>query len=108
MRRVVFGIGIVLVFIGCVQRRDYTGVRDGHFGVDVKRSFGPGREMKDYYVIEGGEGIVKNDTKDEVFSKLGEPDSIAITLEGYEAWTYEVRKLELLFKDGYLKEWRER
>ena len=102
-------IGIVFtVFIsGCVQMRDYTGVKNGAPGLNIKNQFGPGESTKDYYVVSGGEGIVVGDTKDEVIAKLGLPDEVTTTVEGYEAWIYKSRNLKLFFSGDRFREWQE-
>ena len=41
-----------IVFISCVQSRDYLGVKEGAFGIDVKKGCDEGEEAKNYYIIE--------------------------------------------------------
>ena len=90
----------ILIFSGCVQGRDYTGERDGAFGLQRTKNFGRGQEAKkDYYVIDGGDGIIVGDTKTEIQKKLGSPDKIDTTLEGFETWFYANRGVTFIF-DG--------
>lgn len=96
-----------LAIYGCVQMRDYTGVRDGAAGLDINNRFGPGLEKKDYYVVEAGEGIVIGDSKNEVLAHLGIPDKVETTVEGYEYWIYQDRNLKLFFSGDRFIEWRE-
>jgi hypothetical protein len=105
---VIIVLSILAVSAGCVQMRDYTGERDGHFGLDVSRGFGKGIEpRKDYYVISGGEGIVVGDTKSEITKKIGLPDSVTSTFEGYECWRYHQRSVEFIFSGEELREWKQ-
>jgi len=96
-----------LLGVGCVQMRDYTGVRGGAAGLDVSNRFGEGMEKKDYYVVEAGEGIVIGDTKNEVIAQLGLPDEVKTNLEGYEYWIYQNRGLKLYFSGDRFREWEE-
>ena len=104
---VFFGLVLITAFSGCVQMRDYTGVRDGAAGLDIKNQFGPGQSTKDYYVVSAGDGIVVGDTKDEVIAQLGLPDEVSTTLEGYEVWIYKTRSLKLFFSGDRFREWQE-
>ncbi len=106
MRMLIIALA-VLAAAGCIQMRDYTGVKDGAFGLDVKKGFGKGKEKKDYYVIKDGEGIVVGDTKNEVITLMGIPDQVTTNLEGYECWVYEKNGVVFLFSEGKLKSWRE-
>ena len=105
MKKILFFAGLVVIFSSCVQMRDYTGTRDGAFGLEKTKRFGKGDASKDYYVVSGGEGLVKNDTKDEVFIKMGTPDKIETSVEGYELWFYEARKVKLVFESDSLLKW---
>jgi hypothetical protein len=99
-------LGLAVVF-GCVQMRDYTGSRDGRFGLDVSKGFGKGAvPKKDYYVVSGGEGIVIGDNKNEVTQKIGLPDTVSSTFEGYESWTYNEREVIFIFSGERLLEWK--
>lgn len=99
-------ITMLFLFSACVQMRDYTGIRNGSFGIDIQKGFGEGKEKKDYYITEDGVSFVVHDKKSEIVSKLGFPDEREVTLEGYECWIYKNRKLKLFFQDDYLKEWK--
>jgi len=92
---------------GCVQMRDYTGVKEGAFGLDIQKGFGDGNHKKDYYLVKDGQGVVAGDKKNEVVNLMGLPDRIESTLEGYEGWFYENRNIILLFKDNKLDSWRQ-
>ncbi|MDD5070019.1 MAG: hypothetical protein PHV17_04760 [Candidatus Omnitrophica bacterium] len=105
MKKILFFAGLAMIFSSCVQLRDYTGARDGAFGLERTKRIGKGVASKDYYVVSGGEGIVKNDTKDEVFTKMGTPDKIETSVEGYELWFYEERKVKLTFENDALLKW---
>lgn len=98
-------IAVSLIFSSCARMRDYTGVRNGSFGLDIQKGFGQGGEKKDYYVTEDGVSFVVRDKKSEIIAKLGFPDSKETTVEGYECWEYKNRKLKLFFQDDYLKDW---
>ncbi len=95
----------LIVFSGCVKLRDYTGIREGAFGLDIKKGFGEGGEKKDYCVFEDGADLVIGDKKSEVTLKIGLPDKVESTLEGYESWLYESRKIKLYFKGERLEGW---
>ena len=96
-------LSLFLLFLtSCIQMRDYTGIKEGAFGLDIQKGFGSGTEKKDYYVVKDGEGIIVGDKKREVVNKIGLPDKIESTIEGYENWTYEERKMKFLFKEGRL------
>ncbi|UCC95973.1 MAG: hypothetical protein JSW40_04285 [Candidatus Omnitrophota bacterium] len=105
MVKYILFILVILSLSACVEMRDYVGAREGFFGLDVKTRFGEGAERKDYYVTEDGVGIVQHDSKNEIISKMGSPDSIETTLEGYECWIYEEDRLQLIFKGDYLHDW---
>ena len=110
MRRIqgiFIGIGLILLISGCIQMRDYTGVKDGAAGLDVQNRFGEGMEKKDYYVVDDGDGIVVGDNKNEVLAHLGLPDEVKTTVEGYEYWIYQERQLKLFFSGDRFIEWEE-
>ena len=99
-------IFVVLIFVaGCVRMRDYTGVRQGAFVLDVKKSFDKGTEKKNYVVLEEGVYLIVRDKKKEVISKIGLPDKVDVTLEGQERWEYEERKVNLFFRGDFLNSW---
>jgi hypothetical protein len=104
-----FLILFFLIFIwGCadmVEMRDYTGVREGAFGLDVKRGFDQGVDKKDYYVIKQGVALIIGDTEKEVIVKIGLPDEISTTLDGHKKWLYKNRKINLFFKNKRLNSW---
>lgn len=110
MRR---GINIIVFIIlfgvfGCVQMRDYAKVTNNSVGVGVRHDFGKGKDVrKDYYVISGGDGIIIGDTKNEITKKIGLPDKVTSTFEGYERWTYIQRGVVFTFNGERLIEWRE-
>ena len=102
-----FLICLSLIFLaGCVQMRDYTGTREGAFGLDIKQGFDSGVQVKDYYIIKDGLAIIVGDTKNEIISKIGLPTKVDLTLDKYENWTYEKLNLSLLFKDDKLNSFR--
>jgi len=105
--RIIFGFVCVMLFCGCVEMRDYVGVKEGHLGLDIERGFGEGKSVKDYYALGNGEGLVIRDRKEAVISKIGNPDHRECTLEGLEAWTYKERNLRLLFDGDFLNGWEE-
>jgi len=101
---------VLFIFIfssSCIQMRDYVGTREGAVGLDLKKGIGPGEIKKDYYVVSEGTGIVVGDTRDEVITKMGIPDEVESTLEGYESWIYNERKVRLLFDDDRLDDWQQ-
>jgi len=96
----------LLIFIsGCVQARDYVGVREGAFGLNVKKGFGDGANRKDYYLFEEGTYLIAGDSKNEVISRIGLPSKVERTLDSREGWVYEDKKMVLYFKEGHLNEW---
>lgn len=95
----------LFVLSGCVELRDYTGTREGAFGLDIKKGFGPGADKKDYYVVKKDVNLIIGDTKNEIIFKIGLPDAIDVTLERYERWTYKDEKIKLFFSGNRLKEW---
>lgn len=97
---------LILAFtLGCVQMRDYTGTRDGSFGLDVNKGFDQGVDKKDYYLISEDVAIIARDTKDEVVFKIGLPTRVETDLDGYECWVYEDKKIDLFFGDNRLSSW---
>jgi len=97
--------GMLLFVLGCAEMRDYTGIRNGSFGLDIQRGFDEGGVKKDYCLLKEGVDLVARDTKDEVVSKLGFPDKIGNTLDGCEKWVYEGDKISLFFKEHRLTSW---
>lgn len=88
----------------CAQMRDYVYSDNGVVGVGISQQFGEGREMKDYCIIdEEGLSLILNDTKSEVFKKIGSPDKIERVIDGCECWIYKDKKLKLFFSGDYLK-----
>ncbi|MFH1504053.1 MAG: hypothetical protein ABIH08_01505 [Candidatus Omnitrophota bacterium] len=96
---------LLILACGCVQMRDYTGIRDGAFGFDIKKGLGKGADKKDYLVFKGGVNIIIGDSKDEITAKIGLPNKVNRTLEQEEIWTYEDRKVNLFFKGDKLDNW---
>ncbi|MCK4519854.1 MAG: hypothetical protein KAT96_01650 [Candidatus Omnitrophica bacterium] len=97
---------VLLVFtFGCVQMRDYTGVRNGAFMLDVQTGFDAGTDMKDYYLIGNDIALIVGDSKNEIIFKIGLPDRIEAALDGDEIWLYERRGIDLFFRDGRLRGW---
>jgi len=90
---------------GCVQMRDYTGVRDESFVLDVNKGFDQGIEKKDDYMISDDVALISGDTKDDVIFKIGLPTKTKIELDGYENWMYEDEKIDLFFKSDCLRDW---
>jgi len=100
-----FLVLILVSIYGCVQMRDYTGVRDGSFGLDVNKGFDQGVDKKDYYMISENLALINGDTKDDVIFKIGLPTETRIELDGYENWRYQDRKIDLFFKADRLRGW---
>jgi len=100
-----FLILILVSIYGCVQMRDYTGVRDGSFGLDINKGFDQGVDKKDYYIISEDVALIIGDTKNDVIFKIGLPTKTAIELDGYEKWIYEDKKIDLFFKADRLRSW---
>ncbi len=96
---------VLITMTGCVKMRDYVGVRDGAFGVDLQTGLGTGADKKDYYMINEDTAIILGDTKNEIIQKMGLPSEVGTTLEGYETWSYAEEKIELIFKGDRLGGW---
>ncbi|MFH1519917.1 MAG: hypothetical protein ABIE75_05050 [Candidatus Omnitrophota bacterium] len=91
--------------VSCVQMRDYTGIKDGAFGLDVKSGFDTGARGKDYHLIGEDAAIIIGDTEREVIFKIGLPARIEMGLDGDECWLYDGRRIELFLRDGRLRDW---
>jgi len=98
-------VSLFILACGCVQMRDYTGVRDGKFGLDIQKGFGEGTLKKDYYLFKDGTSIILGDTKNEVSAKIGLPDKVDYNLEKEEIWVYEEKGMNLFFKGEKLGGW---
>ncbi|MFH1771242.1 MAG: hypothetical protein ABH872_00295 [Candidatus Omnitrophota bacterium] len=104
--------GIIFIWLaaltacGCVGMRDYVGASRGYLGLDVKKGFGQGNDVKDYVVTDDGTAVIYHDTKEAVFRKLGPPDEKEMTLDGDERWIYDEKNIELFFSGNYLKRWK--
>ncbi len=85
-------IFLVIFMVSCVQMRDYTGIKDGSFGLDVKSGFDTGARDKDYYLVGEDTAIIIGDTKREVIFKIGLPTMIEAGLDGDECWLYDGKK----------------
>lgn len=103
--RLFFLLSISLVFISCVQLRDYTFKKHGAFGLAVKQKFGEGNANKDYYLEDSGLWFTVGDSQEQITNNFGSPDKIETTLEGYRAWIYKKYNLKIIFSDGFVKEW---
>ena len=90
---------------GCVQMRDYTGVRDGTFGLDVNKGFDQGVDKKSYCIIDEDIALIVGDTKNDIVFKIGLPTKVETGLDGYENWMYEEKKIDLFFSGKRLKGW---
>ncbi|MFA7676776.1 MAG: hypothetical protein WCY34_01245 [Candidatus Omnitrophota bacterium] len=106
LKNSVFLMVIIFALSGCVQMRDCTGTREGAFGLDIKTGFDEGADKKDYHIVDEDTILIIGDTKNEIISKVGLPDRVHTTLEGYEIWIYEDERVELLFKENNVKSWR--
>jgi hypothetical protein len=108
-RIIIVGIVLfVLVFLlGCADLRRYVAADRGFVSLRAKQEFGLGQEQNNYYVIEGNGTLSRGDTTHTVSTLLGRPDSISSSFEGYEIWTYELKKIKIYFDQGYLKHIRE-
>ncbi|MCF7873650.1 MAG: hypothetical protein K9L84_05265 [Candidatus Omnitrophica bacterium] len=98
---------LVLFLSACVQMRDYTGKKEGAFGLDIKQGIGEGEIKKDYYLTKRKEVIIQGYSKKEVIASLGYPDKITTSLEGNEIWRYEDKKLEIIFYREKVDGWNE-
>lgn len=104
--KITFVALFILIFtMGCVQMRDYTGIREGAFGLDIKKGFDEGGDKKDYCVVGEGIAFVIGDSKNEVIAGIGLPDKVETTLAGHESWIYEDRKINLFFKEDRFDGW---
>ncbi|MCM8774205.1 MAG: outer membrane protein assembly factor BamE [Candidatus Omnitrophica bacterium] len=91
------------IFTSCAKLKDYISTERGFLNVRIKKSFGQGEDIKNYYVTDEGFIINRGDSKEYVYKILGRPENIKTSLEGEEFWTYEERKLEIYFDDGYVR-----
>jgi len=94
-----------LLISSCVKMRDYLGTKNGCFGVNIKKGIGKGKLNKDYLVIKDNLFVSLGDTKREIKLKIGNPDTIIATKEGYESWVYKSIGLKLIFDNNRLIEW---
>ncbi|MCP4652980.1 MAG: hypothetical protein GY858_06325 [Candidatus Omnitrophica bacterium] len=107
MRKAIVLLIFSLMITGCVEMRDYTGVKHGAFALCKEQGFGEGKDTKDYYVIDDQLALIVRDTKNEVTRKIGSPDTIERTIDGFDCWSYSERKLKLYFEGDHLKLWNE-
>jgi hypothetical protein len=91
---------------GCAQAKNYVGVSHGHLNVGMKQHFGQGANKKNFYNIDKDTVIAVGDSKESVILSIGYPDKCERSLEGYEVWVYNAKRLKLFFDKEYLKEWR--
>lgn len=98
---------ITLSLSACVQMRDYTGTKEGAFGIDIKQGIGKGSIKKDYYLTDKNEVIIEGYSKKEVRASLGYPDKITTNLEGNNVWIYEDKKIEIIFDSERVNDWNE-
>jgi hypothetical protein len=99
---------VVLAFLsGCADLNRYVAADRGFVSLRAKQEFGLGQERNNYYVIEGVGTIHLGDTKNAVSTLLGRPDNITSSFEGYEIWTYELKKIKIYFDQRYVKHIRE-
>lgn len=94
---------IGIFFMGCTKLRGYVARDKGFVSLRVKKLFGQGEEIKEFYVSSNGAIINIHDTQDRVFSVLGRPDRIESIWEGYQIWVYGNERLKIYFEDGYVK-----
>lgn len=106
MKILLFAI-LTLSLLACVQMRDYTGTKEGAFGIDIKQGIGEGKIKKDYYLSDKNEVIIEGYSKKEVRASLGYPDKITTNLEGNEVWIYQDKKLEIIFYEKKVNDWNE-
>ncbi|MCF7871122.1 MAG: hypothetical protein K9L77_04360 [Candidatus Omnitrophica bacterium] len=97
---------LTLFLSSCVCLRDYTGAKEGAFGLEITQQMGEGAEQKDYYVTGNNEVVVQGYNKKEIVASLGYPDKVDINLEGDEVWRYEDEQIEILIYEGKVKSWR--
>ncbi|MCF7916538.1 MAG: hypothetical protein K9L61_02025 [Candidatus Omnitrophica bacterium] len=105
--KILFVMILTVALSACVQLRDYTGTKEGAFGLDIKQGIGEGTMKKDYYLTDGNEVIIEGYSKKEVRASLGYPDKISTNLEGNEVWTYQDKKLEIIFDEKRVNDWSE-
>ena len=101
-------VSIVLFFSsGCTFLRKHISRDRGILSLRVKRGFGEGKGIKEYYITEREEIINLFDVKERIIDVLGKPDSMIYSLEGHEVWTYKAEKLKIYFTDDYVSDIRE-
>lgn len=90
----IFSIG------GCESLREHLSSEEGRVKIGVSIPWGKKNEApyKEYFIVEG-KIIDRRDTSRTVRRKLGKPHTTGKTLEGYDFWRYEDKKVEIYF-DG--------
>lgn len=102
---IIFVTGCAQVKAGYSQARDYVGVHHGKVNVGLRQNFGQGLDKKNYYVINKDNIIAVGDSKEEVIKNAGYADKIERSIDGYEVWVYNQKKIKLFFDKEHLKEW---
>jgi hypothetical protein len=101
----IFMLGCAQAKMGCAQAKDYVGVHHGSLTVGMKQGFGQGGEKKNYYVVDKDSVVAIGDSKEAIIRTLSYPDKIERSIDGYEVWIYNGKKIKLFLDKEYLKGW---
>ncbi|UCG35209.1 MAG: hypothetical protein JSW17_06935 [Candidatus Omnitrophota bacterium] len=108
MKKIALVIGALVLFFGCAKMEDYMSHRNGSICIEMETGFREGCYRKAYLVLEGTDVILRvGDTRARVTDKIGSPDTIEYTVDGYERWEYKEKELMLYFGDNQLKFWKD-
>ncbi len=92
-------------FCGCARAGNFVGATHGYVTVGMKQKFGSGGEKESCYAIDNMTVIAPGELKRSVKEKIGSPDKVESTVEGYEVWIYKERNIKLFFEKEKFREW---
>jgi len=108
MKRIALAIAVLALLFGCAKMKDYVYHRNGAICVEVESGLREGCYKKGYVVLEGTDVVLRiGDSKKMVTAKIGSPDAIEYTVDGYERWEYKEKELMLYFGGNQLKFWKD-
>jgi len=107
MKKIFFLILLTISIAACVKMRDYTTRKHGGVVLFTKHEFGTGSaEDKEYYFVDDNTYVTLDDTRNEVWQKLGDPASKVTAVDGREEWLYLNKQVKLIFEDNKLRHWQ--